>query len=146
MEKLQVIGHIGRDAVIREHNGRKAISFSVATNRSWKDAQGVKHEQTNWYGCTIWRDQGQSVEISKYLTKGTQVFVEGEPTINMFKTKDGKTAASIELTVRASEIKLLGSAPKKEEVNQQNIVEQVANAAPVFDDMDMIKPEDTFLS
>lgn len=135
MEKLQIIGHIGRDAVIREHNGRKAISFTVATNRSWKDAQGIKHEQTNWYGCTIWREQGQSTEITKYLIKGTQVFVEGEPSINIYQTKDGKNAASIELNVKGSDLKLLSGAPKKEEAQstEKSVVDMVSNAAPVFD-------------
>lgn len=92
MQKIQVIGNIVRDAAVRETNGRKAINFVVAVNKSYKDKEGVKHESATFYSCTQWREAIQSVEVTKYLTKGIKVFVEGEPSAQMYQTKEGKNA------------------------------------------------------
>lgn len=108
MIKLELIGNVGTDAVVREVNGRKAISFNVATNKKWTDKQGVKHEQTKWVDCVIWRDSANSTEVAKYLCKGQKVWVSGEPDVSGYLNKNGEPVASQRLNVR--DIELLGTA------------------------------------
>jgi single-strand DNA-binding protein len=48
MIKLQVIGNLGKDAVVNDVNGRKVINFSVAVTERYKDAQGAQKDRTVW--------------------------------------------------------------------------------------------------
>jgi len=115
MLKLTTIGNLGQDARIQETNtGRKAISFSIAQNKRWKDAQGIEHEQVQWINCTLWRNKEQSTEIANYLKKGIQVYVEGEPEAKIYTNSAGQASVDFRCTVNL--IKLLGS--KKEDGTQ----------------------------
>lgn len=120
MQKIQVIGNIVRDAVVRDTNGRKAINFVVAVNKSYKDKEGVKHEKATFYSCTQWRESTQSVEVTKYLTKGIKVFVEGEPSAEMYQTKEGKQA--IDNRINIGFLQLLTFAEKAESSTNSSAV------------------------
>ncbi len=112
MIKMQVIGNIGRDAEVKEVNGRKAINFTVASNKRVVDGNGEIINKTTWVSCAMWRESNQSTELAKYLNAGTKIYVEGYPEINMYKDAGGKTAASIKLVV--TQVELL-SAKKEDE-------------------------------
>ncbi len=118
MIKLQVIGHLGLDAQQNEVNGKKVINFSVAHTEKYKDAQGNSQEKTIWVSCAYWTDK---VGILPYLKKGSLIYVEGQPDIRMFTTKDGRQEA--QMILRCSQIDLLNV--KKEDqfnaVNQQTM-------------------------
>ena len=105
--KLEIIGNLGSDAIVRDVNNSKAIGFSVAHSEKYKNAQGVEVENTTWVNCTIWKYQDQSVEIAKYLKKGTMVAIEGTPSVRGYKTQQGQIGANMEC--RVNFIKLLSS-------------------------------------
>lgn len=104
MIKLQVIGNLGRDAVVNNVNGRSVINFSVAHTEKFKDSSGAQRERTVWVDCAYWTDR---TAIAPYLKKGTQVYVEGGPDVRTYETQDGKQGAS--LSLRVINIQLLGS-------------------------------------
>ncbi|MGC8749284.1 single-stranded DNA-binding protein [Hydrotalea sp.] len=104
MIKLQVIGNLGKDAVVNDVNGRKVINFSVAHTERYKDAQGAQKERTVWVECAYWTDR---TAIAPYLKKGTQVYAEGQPDVRTYTTQDGRQGAS--LSLRIANIQLLGS-------------------------------------
>lgn len=107
MIKMQVIGHLGSDCVIRDNGSqRQAINFDIAHTEKYKDAQGVQKERTVWVQCTVWREQGKT-GIAQYLKKGTLVFVEGNPSVNAYTGNDGTVKGSLRMNV--SELQLLGS-------------------------------------
>ena len=97
MIKLQVIGHLGRDAVTNTVNGKSVINFSVAHSERYKDAQGNVQERTMWVECAYWTDK---LAIAPYLTKGKSVFVEGSPHVESYTTKDGKQGVALRLRVQ----------------------------------------------
>lgn len=103
MIKLQVIGHLGKDCVVNTVNGKNVINFSVAHSERFKDAQGVQQERTTWVECAYWTDR---TAVAPYLTKGTQVWAEGQPEVRTFQRNDGTTGFS--LTMRVREVQLLG--------------------------------------
>ena len=105
--KLEIIGNLGSDAIIRDVNNSKAISFSVAHSEKYKNAQGVEVENTTWVKCTIWKKTGKSTEIVKYLKKGTLVAIEGSPSVRVYKNQQGEIVASMEC--RVNFIKLLST-------------------------------------
>src|SRR5690349_20188699 len=104
MIKMQVIGRLGKDCVVNTGNGKNVINFTVAHSEKFKDSQGTLQEKTIWVDCAYWTDR---TAISPYLTKGTQVFVEGQPEARSFQRNDGTPGASLSLRVR--EVQLLGS-------------------------------------
>lgn len=104
MLKMQVIGRLGKDCTVNTVNGKNVINFSAAHSEKFKDSQGNLQERTTWVDCAYWTDR---TAISQYLTKGTQVFVEGTPEVKTFSRQDGTPGASLSLRVR--EVQLLGS-------------------------------------
>ncbi|MEI6752377.1 MAG: single-stranded DNA-binding protein [Paludibacter sp.] len=105
MLKLQIIGHLGQDAVIKDFGTSKYISFSVAHSESYTDKQGVKVEKTQWVSCL---KHGESA-VLQYMKKGTKVYVEGQLSAKTFD-KDGHT--QIALNCNVSHIELLSSKPE----------------------------------
>ena len=104
MIKMQVIGRLGKDCVVNAVNGKNVINFTVAHSEKYRDSQGNNQEKTIWVDCAYWTDR---TAVSPYLTKGTQVFVEGSPEVRSFTRQDGTGGASLSLRVR--EVQLLGS-------------------------------------
>jgi single-strand DNA-binding protein len=115
MIKLTTIGNLGKDAIVNNVNGKNVINFTVAHTEKFKDAQGNQKENTTWVDCAYWTDK---TAITPYLKKGTQVYVEGQPSVRTYTTQDGKSGAT--LSVRVSSIQLLGSAnrPQNEQPTQ----------------------------
>jgi single-strand DNA-binding protein len=103
MIKMQVIGNLGKDCVVNAVNGKNVINFTVAHTEKYKDSQGTNQEKTTWVDCAYWTDR---TAVAPYLTKGTQVYVEGTPEVRSFTRNDGTAGASLSLRVR--EVQLLG--------------------------------------
>jgi len=105
MLKAQIIGHIGRDADVKDLNGDTCITFNVASQQG-KDKNGNQRPSL-WAKCVIWKKAGQSIEISKYLKKGTQVYCEGLAKTEHWMSRENAPAAQLVITV--TDLKLLGS-------------------------------------
>lgn len=129
MKKTQVIGNVVRDAQVKEMNGRKVINFVVAVNSNYKDANGQKVERADFFNCAQWKDANQSTEVAKYLLKGTKVFVEGEPSAVLYKTKENQHAVDNRINVHM--LQLL-SASKKDD---NNTMQETAISEAINDDL-----------
>ncbi|TMI61944.1 MAG: single-stranded DNA-binding protein [Bacteroidetes bacterium] len=103
MIKLQIIGNLGKDCVVNAVNGKNVINFTVAHTEKYRDSQGNNQEKTTWVDCAYWSDK---TGVAQYLTKGKQVYVEGQPEARAFQRNDGTAGASLSLRVR--DIQLLG--------------------------------------
>ena len=108
MIKLQVLGHLGKDAIVNNANGKTVINFSVAHTEKYKDKSGEDKSKTTWVDCSYWSEK---TNIANYLKKGTQVYVEGTPDVRTYTTQDGRNGAS--LTLRIFNVQLLGSKPNE---------------------------------
>jgi single-strand DNA-binding protein len=103
MIKMQIIGNLGKDCVVNTVNGKNVINFTVAHTEKYKDSQGNLQEKTTWVDCAYWTDR---TAIAQYLTKGKQIFAEGQPEARSFQRNDGTPGSSLSLRVR--EVQLLG--------------------------------------
>ncbi len=75
LNKVQLIGNLTAEPEVRETpNGQKVATFSIATNRKWKDASGVLQEDTEFHNCVAWRGLADIAE--QYMHKGKKVYVE----------------------------------------------------------------------
>ncbi|MEQ1561189.1 MAG: single-stranded DNA-binding protein [Nitrospira sp.] len=76
LNKAIVIGNLTRDPEIKAlPSGIKVASFSVATNRVWKDKNGVKQENVDYHNVVVFGRQAEIV--GQYMKKGASILVEG---------------------------------------------------------------------
>ena len=61
--------------------------FSIATNESYKNAQGEKVTDTQWHNVVAWGKTASLVE--KYLQKGKEIAIEGKLTTRSWEDKEG---------------------------------------------------------
>ena len=105
LNKVILIGRLGRDPEVRYMpNGEAVCNFSVATSESWKDQSGQRQEKTEWHNITMYR---KLAEIAgQYLTKGSQVYLEGKIQSRKYQGKDGIERTAYDIIV--NEMKMLG--------------------------------------
>jgi single-strand DNA-binding protein len=103
MEKIIINGYVGQDASIKEFNGVKYTSFSIAVDKSYKGKDGNKVQRTNWY-YVMKLGEG----LAKYITKGTHLIVMGEPKVKMYKDHQG--VSQVALNINADFIEFAGKA------------------------------------
>jgi len=115
MIKLQIIGHLGKDAEVREVNGKKVISFNVAHSERFKDSAGNLQSKTQWVSCSYWTD---STGVLPYLIKGKLVYVEGTPSVDAYMSSaQNQPAASLNL--RVLRVELLGGGDSNQDAGNQ---------------------------
>ena len=104
--KVQLIGNLGNAPEVRNtESGKKLVRFSIATNESYRNAKGEKVTETQWHNLIAW---GKVADIAeKYLTKGSEVAIEGKLMNNNYTDKEGVKKYATEIQVH--ELLLLGS-------------------------------------
>jgi single-strand DNA-binding protein len=107
LNKAFVAGRLTRDPEGRTTpNGQRVTSFSVATNRVFKDKEGNKQEQVEFHNIVLW---GRLAEIaSQYLVKGQEVLVEGRIQTRSWDGQDGSKKYRTEIVGESMQ---LGSKP-----------------------------------
>jgi single-strand DNA-binding protein len=94
-----VMGNLTRDPELRyTPNGQPVTSFGVATNRSWKDANGDKKDEVEFHEVVVW---GKLAELcSQYLTKGRKVHVMGRLQTRSWEGQDGAKRQKTEIVAQ----------------------------------------------
>ena len=104
--KVQLIGNLGNNPDVRNtESGKKMARVSIATNESYRNAKGETVKETQWHNAIAWGKNAEVIE--KYLTKGSQVAVEGKLVTRNYVDKDGIKRYTTE--VQVNDILLLGS-------------------------------------
>jgi len=77
MNKVILRGHLGADprSNTTTVNQKPVCNFRMATNSSWKDAAGTKHEKAEWHNVVCWN--ALAVTVGQHMKKSSQVLVEG---------------------------------------------------------------------
>lgn len=105
MNKIIVIGNLGRDPEMRYlPSGESVTSFSVASNRRYTTRSGEQREETEWFNVSAWGRLGET--CNQYLTKGSQVYVEGRLRSRTYEGRDGQTRFSNEINL--TDVQFLG--------------------------------------
>jgi single-strand DNA-binding protein len=99
-----LVGRLTRDAELKFTNTGLAIcTFSIAINRRVKSGDKWTDE-ANFFDITLFGKQGEGV--SQYLTKGTQVAIDGELRQDRWE-QDGQKRSKVKIV--ANNLQLLGS-------------------------------------
>ena len=109
--KVQLIGHLGQLPEIRTtESGKKVARFSIATNDTYRNANGEKVSETSWHNVVAW---GKLAEIAeKYLTKGKEVAVGGKLVHRNYTDKSGIKRYVTEVVL--NEMLMLGGGAKSQ--------------------------------
>lgn len=101
---VQLIGNLGDDPTVTNlENGKKVARLSLATNENYKNKDGEKQTETNWYTVVAW---GKTAEIiEKYVAKGKKIAIVGKLKTRSYTDKEGNQKYTTEVV--ASEILLL---------------------------------------
>ncbi len=103
--KVQLIGNLGNNPeIITLDSGKKLAKFSIATNDSYKNAQGEKVTDTQWHNVVAWNKTAEIIE--RYLEKGNEVALEGKLTSRSYETKEGEKRYITEVV--CNELLMLG--------------------------------------
>ena len=104
--KVQLIGNLGNSPEIKTFDGgRKMARFSMATNESYRNAQGERITDTQWHNLIAW---GKLADIAeRFLEKGKEVAVEGKLVNRSYQDREGNKRYITEIQV--NELLLLGS-------------------------------------
>ena len=87
VNKVILIGNLGKDPEVQNFETGKKASFSLATTEVQRDREGNEIQHTEWHNVVMWRGLADIAET--YLKKGSQVYVEGRLRSRSFDGKDG---------------------------------------------------------
>ena len=100
--KVFLMGNLTRDPQLKYTQSQMAVcDFGLAINRKMRLASGEMKEETTFVDVTAWGKQGEA--ISKYVTKGRPLFVEGRLTLDQWQDKDGQKRSKLRVTLEKFE-------------------------------------------
>ena len=120
LNSVQIIGFVGKDPERRQarSNGAAFTVLSVATQRSWKNADDEWASKTEWHRVVAWNSLGERVAAS--LHQGDHILVEGTLISSTYDRAygKGKKATTVKHTIwqiRADSIRKLNRGEKEPE-------------------------------
>ncbi len=104
VNKVILLGNVGRDPEIRYVEKRPVASFSMATtDRAYTNAAGARiPERTEWHNIIMWDGNAETAE--KYIRKGTRLYIEGKLRTRMWEDRNTIKRSVTEIYVDTFEI------------------------------------------
>lgn len=116
VNKIILIGNIGRVEVKTFQDGAKVVECSLATSERYKDRNGNDHDDTQWHRLVI---GGKLADVAeKFVQKGDPLYVEGKMKYRKYSTRDGVEKEVAEVQVQALQLLPKGMSEKKPQDQQ----------------------------
>ena len=108
INRVILIGNLTRDPESRSmSSGDPVVNLSVATNETWKDrASGERKERSEYHRVVVFDERLCDV-ASKYLHKGSKVYLEGSLQTRKWQDQQGTDKYSTEVVLRRFSSKLV---------------------------------------
>jgi single-strand DNA-binding protein len=114
--QVTLMGNLTRDPEPRTiPSGQSVCSFSLALNRSYKNADGEWQETTDYVDVTAWGALGE--RVAQYVTKGRPVLVSGRLQSRSWE-QDGQKRSKVEVV--AQDVTFLGSRGSSDSVDSDS--------------------------
>ncbi len=89
LNKAMIFGNLTRDPELKSlPSGMQVCSFSIATNRVYKDRDGKRAESTDYHNIVVFGRQAET--SAQYLKKGSSAYVEGRLQTRSWEADGGK--------------------------------------------------------
>ncbi len=100
--ELALVGFVGTEPEFKmAKNEQFFVTFSLATNDSWKDKEGNWQKQTHWHRISVW-GQDMASEVFETIKKGNKVRIEGKLKSHQWTDGEGKTKTFYEIVINHS--------------------------------------------
>ena len=105
LNRVMLLGNLGQDPELRMTSGGQAVlKLRLATSETYLDRNKVRQERTEWHSVVVWGKRAEA--LSKFLTKGSRIFVEGGLRTSSYDDREGNKRYKTEVV--ASNIILSG--------------------------------------
>lgn len=95
--KVTLMGNLTRDPELRTtQNGNSVCNFSLAVNRTWRNADGEQQEEVDFIDCVAWGKAGELIE--QYTNKGRPLLVSGRLKQDTWE-QEGNKRSKLEVVV-----------------------------------------------
>ena len=143
VNRVFLLGRVGKDVEVRDINGTKCASFTLATSEKYKDRNGEVKELTEWHNIVAWRATADICE--KFVRKGDQVCVMGRIKYRSWETDRGEKRYATDIF--ADKVELLSKPQATQGQPTQPVKQTSAPQArvlttPIIDDL---PPDDSGL-
>lgn len=106
VNKVILLGNLGKDPEVKYLDANRVVAnFTLATNESYTNKEGVRVKQTEWHDLELWDGLAKTAE--KYLKKGNQIYVEGKIKTDRWTDKEGNNRQT--KRIRVNTFTMLGS-------------------------------------
>src|SRR3989338_9495400 len=100
INKAMIMGNMTRDPELKSlPSGIKVCSFSLATNRTWKDATGAKKDASEFHNIVAFGKQAEL--IGQYSRKGSSLYIEGRLQTRSWDAADGTKKYRTEIVLES---------------------------------------------
>lgn len=98
INRATLYGNLTKDPQLKSlPSGTQVTELGVATNRTWKDKNGVKQESVEYHNCVAFAKQAEL--IAQYLKKGQPIYLEGRIQTRSWDAQDGTKKYRTEIVV-----------------------------------------------
>ena len=113
VNKVILIGNLGRDPDVLRGNSQKIAHLSIATSESWRDKNtGERKSRTEWHRVVIFNEN--IIEFAEqYLKKGSKVYIEGQLQTRKWQDQSGIDRYTTEVVLQnfRGQLQMLDSRP-----------------------------------
>lgn len=96
LNRVILLGNLGADPELRMTGGGTAVlKVRLATSESYLDRNKQRQERTEWHRVVIWGRRAEA--LSKILSKGDRILVEGSLRTSSYEDRDGNKKFSTEI-------------------------------------------------
>ncbi len=95
MNLVKLVGNVGREVNVREFEGGKVATFSVATSETYLNRNQEEVTSTAWHNVVAWGKLAQQCE--QLLSKGKFVSVEGKINYRQYQNREDQTVRVTEI-------------------------------------------------
>lgn len=105
LNRVMLLGNLGADPELRMTSGGQAVlKLRLATTETYVDKNRQRQERTEWHNVVVWGKRAEA--LSKILSKGSRIFVEGGLRTSSYDDRDGNKRYRTEIV--ASNLLLQG--------------------------------------
>ncbi|MCA9621330.1 MAG: single-stranded DNA-binding protein [Myxococcales bacterium] len=99
LNRVMLLGNLGQDPELRYTQGGQAVlNLRLATTETYFDRDRNKKERTDWHTIVVWGKRAEA--LSKFLRKGSSLFVEGSIRTGSYEGRDGQKRYKTEISAR----------------------------------------------
>ena len=98
LNRVLLIGNLTRDPEVRMmSSGRPVCNFGLALNRSYKDSEGNRKEETTFVDVECFGPRAEAV--ARFFSKGRPIFVEGRLKLDQWESKEGEKRSALRVVL-----------------------------------------------